>query len=174
MVVSEIPSGINIITSNFNYDGPYKNPKIPFIHEYLRGSFGSNSSWLNIYKDLKSVLSDRDNKVILRPRKKSGKHYGYCTQSSSILAFSDEGLARYKFYDRLAYKERAAKSQHRYNDYIELWKHPDEKLIFSSEENTNVSKVKKTTTSIFNKFVDNEFENLKKSVLKQIGNKYNE
>lgn len=136
MVISELPEGISVITSDMKFNG--QSDKAAFIHQKLEALFAlEDVSWLTVYKKLKKILANVDYKIKLKPRKKDGKLYGHCTRSSSILAFSEEGLVRYKFHDRTAYKPRKSEREPyipRYKDYIDLWRDPTGKTSSASEE----------------------------------------
>jgi hypothetical protein len=123
MVIREIPQGINVITNDLKFVGT--DNKKALIHDWLRDIHHSN--WLKTYKELKSILATSDYGIKLRQRKdkNTGKLSGKATTSSSILAFDNNGLARYKFYDR---SKKIAKGAHRYIDYIDLWRNPDIKF----------------------------------------------
>jgi transport and Golgi organization protein 2 len=121
MVVKEIPKGVSVITNDMRFTG--NNPKTNFIHQ--KANPLAKASWLDAYKQLKKVLANTEYGVKIKPRKSDKKIHGHCTRSSSILAFTNEGLARFKFYDRTA--TRPAKKEGepyvpRYRDYIDLWR----------------------------------------------------
>ncbi len=103
------------------------NPKVDYIHKRLDNVI--NTSWTEYYKLLKKLLanSDSESGMKVRPHKNktTGKFAGRFTLSSSILAFSDSGLERYKFHDRTTPKPKKKDGeaiQHRYKDYIDLFR----------------------------------------------------
>jgi len=137
MVISELPKGVSIITNDMTFIGP--TDKTNYVHDTLNGAF--NDDWLPTYKTLKKFLANEDY-VKIRPTKKNGKLQGRCTRSSSVLAFGQDGLERYKFHDRASYvieKKKAGSDAHipRYRDYVDLWRNPDTFVAdkLSSEEN---------------------------------------
>lgn len=125
MVIRELSKGINVITSDMRFTG--EKPQALFAHKKLDKS--TDLPWLEYYKVIKKMISSADNGFRLKVKKASnGKFHGVCTRSSSILAFSSDGLARYKFYDRTA--KRPARKEGdpyipRYKDYIDIWRYPD-------------------------------------------------
>jgi uncharacterized protein with NRDE domain len=125
MVIRELPKGVSIITNDMKFTG--FNPKNAYIHKKVDPLV--KTPWLDAYKQLKKVLSSADNGVKILAKKSSDKKiHGYCTRSSSILAFSDDGLVRYKFYDRTAIRPKRKEGEPyvpRYKDYIDLWRDPD-------------------------------------------------
>src|ERR1700722_14617313 len=118
MVISELPRGVNIVSSDMISNRP--NDRKSFIHQKLAAL---PVDWLKAYKTLKKLLSNSDYEIKLKPKKRNGKLQGYCTKSSSILAFDGNGLARYKFHDRIVYKPRKDELEPwvpRYKDYVDL------------------------------------------------------
>jgi uncharacterized protein with NRDE domain len=123
MVIRELPAGITVISSNMKFAG--EDPKAQYIHKTLNALI--DTPWLEYYKQLKKILSTGgDLSIRIKPKKNSsGKISGYCTRSSTILAFSDNGLTRYKFHDRTAPKRIRKEGDPyipRYKDYIDLWR----------------------------------------------------
>jgi transport and Golgi organization protein 2 len=120
MVIRELPQGINVITNDLKFTGTDNRKAL--IHDWLRDIH--NSGWQHTYKELKSILASPDYgiKSCQRKNKETGKLSGKATTSSSILAFDNNGLARYKFYDR---SKKTANGAHRYIDYIDLWRNPE-------------------------------------------------
>src|SRR5271154_5900822 len=97
MVIRELPIGVHVISSDMKFTG--EDPKTQFVHMKLDQAI--NTPWLEYYNLLKEVLASSKYGLKIKPRvKESGRLYGHCTRSSSILAFSDSGLERYKFHDR--------------------------------------------------------------------------
>lgn len=142
MVIRELPQGINIISSDMQFSGT--DNKRALIHDIMSRYPDGKYSWLDIYKQLKSVLAISDYGVKKRQRKgKDGKLVGVATTSSTILAFDNNSLARYKFYDR-SIKFKAGKGSHKYIDYIDLLKNPDgaETLYQDEEKNRKPEKFK--------------------------------
>lgn len=125
MVIRELPIGVSVISNDMKFIG--STPKNSFIHK--KAACLEKTPWLATYKQLKSTLSSADHGVKILAKKSSDKKiHGYCTESSSILAFSDEGLVRYKFYDRTAIRPKKVEGESyvpRYRDYIDLWRDPD-------------------------------------------------
>src|SRR5258708_31859862 len=127
MVIRELPHGVHVVTSNMKFTGEM--PKIQHIHGKLDGVI--NIPWLDYYKRIKKILASSEYGVRLRQRKDdSGRLYGSLTQSSSILAFSDSGLARYKFYDRVVIRPKKNIKEGdvvepRYRDYVDMWRGAD-------------------------------------------------
>ena len=136
MVIRELSHGVNVITSNMKFVG--ENVRAEVAHKRLE--VGKNLPWLEYYKVLKKMMNSADYGFKVKPRKSvNGKYSGFCTRSTSILAFSDEGLARYKFYDRTDKSKKNDNEEpfHRYKDYIDMWRNPDivnEKVENSEEE----------------------------------------
>jgi hypothetical protein len=125
MVMKELPAGIHIINSDMKFSG--ENNKNAFIHKMLDEV--KTKPWLEYYKLLKKILASSEYGIKLKPKKsKDGKIDKHCTKSSSILAFSDEGLVRYKFHDRTVARPKRKEGEPfvpRYKDYIDLWRNPD-------------------------------------------------
>jgi hypothetical protein len=141
MVIRELPKGIHVVSDDMKFAG--ETPKGSYVHKKL-DIVNPDKPWLDYYKILKKTLANIGSGIKINPTRKEGKLYGYCTKSSSILAFDEEGLARYKFHDRL--EPRAKKKDRkegkpyipRYKDYIDLWRNPDNLpgvSLSSSEEN---------------------------------------
>ena len=121
MVVKELPKGVSVISNDMRFVG--NNPKTAYIHQKVNSLV--KSYWLDAYKQLKKVLGDSDHGVKIKPKKSDKKIGGHCTRSSSILAFGDEGLARFKFYDRTAIRSPRKENEPyvpRYKDYIDMWR----------------------------------------------------
>ena len=125
MVIRELPPGVHVVSSDMKFKG--ESDANAYIHETLNDA--ANKPWLSYYKTLKYVLANSDYKIKIRAKKKdTGKVFGHCTVSSSILAFSDEGLVRYKFNDRTIprpKKKEGEPATPRYKDYIDMWRNPD-------------------------------------------------
>lgn len=128
MVINELPHGIHVVSSDMKFSGP--TPKVEYVHNKLNNVV--DAPWLEYYKLLKKTLASTKGGLKIKPKKReSGALTGNCTVSSSILAFSDKGLERYKFHDRT--EKRKKKSDRngnepfvpRYKDYIDLWRDPD-------------------------------------------------
>jgi len=166
MVIREVPHGIHVITNDMKFAG--ETPKAHYVHQKLDAV--TTSPWLSYYKTLKKVLANSDSGVKVRPRKsKEGKLSGYCTRSSSILAFSEEELVRYKFHDRTGYKPRKSEDDPfvpRYKDYIDLWRNPDNKpelnQTISEDDGPDVDEVEERSEKTKEKVMD-KFKKLKMS-----------
>jgi len=143
MVIRELPPGVHVISSDMKFTG--EEPKTQFVHMKLDQAI--NTPWLEYYNLLKEVLASSKYGLKIKPRvKESGRLYGHCTRSSSILAFSDSGLERYKFHDRTIPRPKkkrrkegeeehlAQKVPSRYKDYIDLFQHPDAATTEASSE----------------------------------------
>lgn len=135
MVIRELPLGVHVISNDMKFKG--WDTKTTFIHDELNHVV--DMPWLKYYGLLKKILATSDEGVRIKPRKKeSGNLYGRCTRSSTIVAFSDSGLERYKFYDRTAPRPKRKSKEDpippRYKDYIELWRNPDTVIVPTSEE----------------------------------------
>jgi uncharacterized protein with NRDE domain len=171
MVIREVPHGIHVITNDMKFAG--ETPKAHYVHQKLDSV--TASPWLSYYKTLKKVLANSDSGVKVRPRKnKEGKFSGHCTRSSSILAFSEEGLVRYKFHDRTGYKPRKSEDDPfvpRYKDYIDLWRNPDNKpelkQTISEDDGPDVDEVEEISENTKAKVIE-KFKNLKKSEKKSV------
>jgi len=136
MVISELPEGISLIANDMKF---VPTTKATYVHQKLEALFLQEEKldWAIVYKSLKKILANSEYGFKIKPKKKDGRLGGYCTRSSSILAFSEEGLARYKFHDRTSYKARKNESDPyipRYKDYIDLWRDPSGKTVSVSEE----------------------------------------
>lgn len=140
MVVREVKQGINVITNDMKFAGQIPT-KVKYIHDRLDDII--DTPWPKYYKLIKKVLASGENGVKIGQRKNDAGKYGYCTRSSSILAFSNEGLARYKFYDRTSYAtEKKEKKEGdpfipRYKDYIDTWRGQPVSISAVSEEGEN-------------------------------------
>lgn len=161
MVIRELPPGVHVISSDMQFTG--EDPKAKYIHHNLDES--KNEEWLEYYKILKDTLASSKNGVKILPHSKSKSKdkdrdkdrddrkrssskkkekveelYGHCTRSSSILAFNDDGLARYKFQDRTAPRPKKKDLKEgealppRYKDYIDLFRNPDAVVMATSSE----------------------------------------
>ena len=136
MVIRELPPGVHVISSDMKFTG--EDPKVQYIHKRL--DVATDIPWLKYYSLLKKTLASSEFGVRLKPhqRESNGKPYGHCTRSSTIVAFSESGLERYKFYDRTAPRSKKKSKEDvvpsRYKDYIELWRNPD---TFVPELNSN-------------------------------------
>lgn len=124
MVISEISKGVNLITNDmkFNIESDYKRD---FMHESL--DHVKDISWAEYYIILKNILSDTESGMRLLPKKnkKTGNIGGRCTRSSNILTFDDNGLARFKYYDRTTPRPKQKENESkltRYKDYIDQFR----------------------------------------------------
>jgi uncharacterized protein with NRDE domain len=127
MVIKEMPNGVHIVNSNMKFNSN-DNPTVYHIHQKLDPL--KTTPWLEYYKILKHILASSGTKLKPKKSKDTGKLSGLCTVSSSILTFSDEGLIRYKFHDRIASRPKKKAGEPfvpRYKDYIDLWRNPDGK-----------------------------------------------
>lgn len=138
MVIRELPPGIHTIFSDMRFVGEM--PAGQYIHRKLDNI--KDMPWLEYYKVLKKVLANAENGVKIKPKKtQEGTIGGHCTRSSSILAFSEEGLIRYKFHDRTAPRKKPKERKEgepfvpRYKDYIDIWRNPDNPV--NSEANVS-------------------------------------
>lgn len=130
MVIREIPQGVNLITSNMEFCG--ENEQANYMHKKL--NHVTDIPWLDYYKQLKLMLANTKYGFKISTRRNdAGKLIGRCTHSSSILAFSEEGLARFKFYDRMT-KHTGDGPYHRYKDCIDMWRNPGSNEAQMSEE----------------------------------------
>lgn len=170
MVIREIPAGIHIISSDMKFNG--ESPKAHYVHQKLDPAI--DTPWLSYYKTLKKVLANSESGVKVKQRKKDDKVTSYCTRSSSILSFTEEGLARYKFHDRTSYKPRKSESDPhhpRYKDYIDLWRNPDAVSSLSQspseDEGPDVDEVEEVAENTKEK-VMSKFRKLKDGDTKKI------
>lgn len=149
MVIRELTPGIHIITNDMKFNG--ENQRAQYIHRKLGMIPGPGTAhdggeaiqrgrdmpWLDYYKLLKKILANYEYGVRVKPRIKEKKLYGYCTRSSSILAFSEEGLVRYKFHDRTRPKQKRQEGEPfipKYKDYIDIWRDGVSSLTENNEE----------------------------------------
>lgn len=135
IIIRELSNGVNLITSDMSFG---INSDMQFKAQYIHKKLDrlTTTNWLEYYKILKSILASVEYGMRIKARKKGGKLLGHCTTSSSILAFSQDGLARYKFYDRSI--ERTERKEGdpfipRYKDYIDIWRNTNEQSL--SEDN---------------------------------------
>lgn len=138
MVIRELSHGVHVITSDMKFTDEPSN-KIAYVHKKLDAA--TEQSWLDYYKVLKKTLASSEYGMKIKPRKReSGTLHGHCTRSSSILAFSDAGLERYKFHDRTTPrpKKKALKEGEalppRYKDYIDVWRGIETPVSVSEEK----------------------------------------
>lgn len=134
MVIKELPAGVHVVSNNMKFSSG-DDIKASYAHRRLDGIV--DAPWLEYYKTLKKVLASSENGLKIKPKKaKDGSVHGFCTRSSSILAFSEEGLVRYKFHDRTAVRPKKKEGEPfvpRYRDYIDLWRNPDALPTTSTE-----------------------------------------
>lgn len=137
MLIKEIPTGVSLVTSDLNFAGI--DPRSQMIHKTYDAVV--DEPWEDYYKSLKKTLASSKQGFKIAFSKK--KPQGHCTKSSSILTFSESGLARYKFHDRTVVRPKRKEGDPfipRYRDYIDLWRDP---LTFtdksSSKEEENES-----------------------------------
>lgn len=138
IVIRELPHGVHTIYNDMHVYN--KSIKSEYIHSILNKK-AQNTSWLNFYKLLKSTLNNKDHGLLVK------KKNDFCTLSSSILAFSEEGLERYKFFDRtikrlknLEREELNQEFNHKYSDYIDLWR--NENVLSKRNQFINLLKAK--------------------------------
>lgn len=112
MVIKPLAVGVNVITDNIKFTGA--NVKAHYIHNSLNNIEGL--PWIEYYAHLKLLLA-KGGKVKIKYPLEQERKTG--TVSSCVMAFSDSGLARYKYYNRVA--ERNDKEP-RYNDYVDEWR----------------------------------------------------
>jgi len=128
VVIKELNNGVHTISNDMVFNtSPRKNQ---YIHSKLDPV--KDKPWLEYYKLLKTTLANREYGIRLKPK----KDITYCTRSSSILTFSEDGLARYKFYDRTAPRpERKQEDpiQPRYKDYIDIFRQNSDTKQVSEE-----------------------------------------
>lgn len=133
MVIRELSKGVHVISNDMKFTG--ETTQAQFIHKKLDGIV--DMPWLDYYKALKKTLASSEYGVRVKPHRKEGKIYGHCTRSSTIAAFSDTGLERYKFFDRTTPKAKRSEGEPiaaRYKDYIELWRNPDAPHVEAKSE----------------------------------------
>lgn len=127
VVIRELDAGIHLIESDMKFMG--SNAKANYIHALLDNKI--HVPWLEYYKTLKTMLANTKYGIKINPKKVKSKAgvitiSGHCTISSSILAFSDEGLVRYKFHDRTIPRAKKQSEKDvlppRYKDYIDLFR----------------------------------------------------
>ena len=109
VIVKELHKGIHTITSKMIPNDPSNQSAL--AHSTLGSK--SKEPWLDYYSRLKKVVNSVDYGF-----KKRGKN-GILTLNSVILAFSNDGLERFKFYDRLAKRLDGDK---RYSDHIDIFR----------------------------------------------------
>jgi hypothetical protein len=143
MVVRDVSVGISVVSNNIKFVGEDK--KATLVHTILDGHIGDE--WPEYYKRIKNTLSTEG--IRIKKKKKDIVNDIY-TKSSTVLAFSDEGLARYKFYNRtiiMPVKKEGDSFLSKYVDYIDLWKDPkifkDRVVPVVDEAKKNVSAPKK-------------------------------
>jgi uncharacterized protein with NRDE domain len=121
MVISELPKGISLITNEMKFVGA--NEKHNTIHRCLDNIVGEG--WSDYYSRIKNILSNSDYFLFHKARKRDNIIVGNCTVSSSILAFSDKGLERYKYINRISERKLSKDGKplaRKYKDYIDLWR----------------------------------------------------
>jgi uncharacterized protein with NRDE domain len=139
MIIKELPKGVHTISDDIIFNRI--SSKSTYIHSKLDKIV--DKEWLEYYKILKRTLANTDYVRIKQSKDSAGK----CTVSSSILAFSEQGLSRYKFYDRTKSNLPANK---RYKDYINLFnQNPDEKPVSEESGDDCDSDPEKIATSTF-------------------------
>lgn len=158
MVINELADGIHVISSDMVFKG--KDDKTDYIHGELNEE--RDTPWQEYYKLLKRILASSDNGVKIRPRKneETGKIGGHCTRSSSVIAFSEEGLARYKWHDRTAPKVKRKIGEPeipRYKDYIDLWRNPEGTNLIpiaaSEEQDDSIDESENKNAEIMKRFI---------------------
>lgn len=135
IIIQELGAGVHVITSDMGFTG--ENIKAAFVHKKLDAA--KHLAWAEYYKLLKKILANTEYgfKIKSRKNKETGKLHGHSTVSSSILAFSNEGLARYKFHDRTEERPKRKEGDPvppRYKDYVDLWRNPDAPLMACASE----------------------------------------
>jgi hypothetical protein len=123
MVVKDLPEGINFVSNNHQFAGP--NTRAHAAHHFLDKK--KDLSWPEYYRCLKDTLATGGSgKIKIKPKMdEDGKPQGFGTTTSTILAFSKEGLTRFKYFDRTGqYKKikAADKAELKYADYIDEWR----------------------------------------------------
>jgi hypothetical protein len=145
MVIKELTHGVHVISNDMVFS------RIPAKNQYVHSKLDAitDKDWLAYYKILKRTLANKDY-LRIKPSKKDDKITGVCTKSSSILAFSEQGLARYKLYDRTIQRlprKPDEPSIPKYKDYIDLFRNSNEKQV--SEEIDDEDEDKEETASPF-------------------------
>lgn len=128
VVIKELTNGIHTISNDMVFNTTPRRSQ--YIHSKLDTI--KDKPWLEYYKLLKTTLANREYGVRLKPKKDAT----YCTRSSSILAFSGDGLARYKFYDRTAAKPEQKPDEPltpKYKDYIDIFRQSSNEKQVSEE-----------------------------------------
>jgi hypothetical protein len=128
MVIKELTNGVHVISNNMKFNTIP--PKNQYVHAKLDRATGQ--SWLDYYKLLKKVVSNTEYGVRIKHKKDNN----FCTRSSSILAFSENGLERYKFYDRTIPRSERKSGDPivpRYKDYIDIFRQNSNEKQVSEE-----------------------------------------
>jgi len=128
MAVNELNRGVHVISNNMTFN------TVPRKSQYVHSKLDKlvDIDWLVYYKRLKKVLGSTDYGLKIKPKKDSN----YCTRSSSILAFSEDGLARYKFYDRTVQRPEQKPEDPvfpKYKDYIDVFRQSSNEKQVSEE-----------------------------------------
>lgn len=144
MVINELPKGVSLITNDVQFNIP-DDEKRCVVHTNLDSHI--DTPWLDYYKELKSVLADTESGMKVKPKKnEDGKYRGRCTRASNILAFDNDGLVRYKHFDRTALKPKKGEIRvPRYKDHIDEFRELiGAKKIESVNEETDEEQIMKT------------------------------
>lgn len=120
MVIKQLNDGIHIISDNMVFDAPTAHSN--YVHKKLNAV--SEKPWIEYYKLMKRVLANSEYGLKTKLKKKEGKFNGFATTSSTILAWDETGLSRFKHYDRLAPRDHKGGKVWvpQYIDYIDLWR----------------------------------------------------
>lgn len=130
MVIRRVPTGTHLVTSNMPFGLGDQWLRARYVHKQLANGY---NPWIKYYAQIKHILASKEYEFKRTPTKsKDGKLTGYFTHSSSILAFSASGLARFKYHDRVTPREKRKEGEAfvpRYKDYIDMWNCPDGELF---------------------------------------------